>query len=240
MRMCAVLLVAATMALVVAARAQPSQDPRLCWSSTDVSREQRIASCTAVIKAGHERPQNLAKAFSNRGNAYLGLRDYDRAIADYGRAIEIDPQHAAAFYGRGNAYQRKGRYDRAIKDYDRAIEIVPSNAAAFLGRGLAYQDKARYDFDAYLNEGQYETLAIRDYDKAIRLNPKNAAAFNNRGNAYVSKRMYDRAIQDYDESVRLNPNSALYFKNRGDAFRIIGQIPKRHRGLSQGAFAKNR
>ena len=99
----------------------------------------------------------------------------------------------------------------------------PSNAAAFLGRGLAYQDKARYDVDAYLNEGQYETLAIRDYDKAIRLNPKNAAAFNNRGNAYVSKRMYDRAVQDYDESVRLNPDSALYFKNRGDAFRKIGQ-----------------
>jgi tetratricopeptide (TPR) repeat protein len=219
---CAV-LVAATMTLVATARTEASEEPRLCWGSTDVSHEQRLAGCTAVIKAGHESAQNLAKAFNNRGNAYLGLRDYERAIADYGRAIEIDPQHAPAFYGRGNAYQRKGRYDRAIKDYDRAIEIVPSNAAAFFGRGRAYQDKARYDFDAYLNEGQYETLAIRDYDKAIRLNPKNAAAFNNRGNAYVSKRMYDRALQDYDEAIRLKPDSALYFKNRGDAFRKIGQ-----------------
>lgn len=228
---CAALL-AATMALVMVAHAQQSENQRLCWDTTGVSREQKLASCTALIKERFERPrdafnnQYFALAFSIRGNVYLDLRDYDRAIADYGQAIELDPRNPGYFYRRGNAHRQKGQYDRAIQDYDRAIEIRPDNAAAFFGRGLAYQDKARWDFEAYLNEGQNETLAIRDYDEAIRLEPKNAAAFNNRGNAYVSKRMYDRAMQDYDEALRLDPNSALYFKNRGDAFRIIGQYQR--------------
>src|SRR5262245_17205482 len=113
--MCVALL-AATMAQVMAARAQQSEDQRLCRASTGVSREQRLKSCTAVIKARLERPkdhfnnQNLATAYNNRGNVYLGLRDYDRAIADYDRAVELDPHYPGAFYRRGDAYRRKGRY----------------------------------------------------------------------------------------------------------------------------------
>src|SRR5215467_10376492 len=171
-------LMAAAMAPVVAAYAQQSEDQRLCSASSGVSLEQKLASCTALINAGHETPQNLAASFNNRGFVHLTLKDYDRAIADYDRAIAINPANAVVFYNRGVAYRNKGRYDRAIADYDRAIGIMPNYAAAFFGRGLAYQEKAQWDFDAYLHEGQYEDLAIRDYDEAIRLNPKNAAAFN--------------------------------------------------------------
>ena len=200
------------------ARAQPSEDRRLCLAGADVSREQRLDSCTAVIKAGLEMPHNLAIAFNNRGNVHVNLKDYDRAVADYDRAIELNPKYAVAFNNRGFAYRSKGRYDRAIQDYDRAIEISPSYALAFFGRGLAFQDKAQWDFDAYLNEGRYEDLAIRDYDEAIRLNPKNAAAFNNRGNAYVSKRMYDRAIAGLRRGAPAQSRQRLVSQEPGQRF----------------------
>jgi tetratricopeptide (TPR) repeat protein len=214
---------AARLYKLAADQGDPFAQARLCSANAGVLPEQKLESCTAVIKAGRETPQNLAIAFNNRGNVYLNLKDYDSAIADFDEAIRLNPKYAFAFNNRGIAHQRKGRYDRAIQDFDRAIEIIPTYAFAFFGRGLAYQDKARWDFDSYLNEGRYEDLAMRDYDETIRLNPKNAGAFNSRGNVYMSKRMYDRAIQDYDEALRLNPNNALYLKNRGNAFRIIGQ-----------------
>jgi hypothetical protein len=72
-----VALMAATMAPVVAARAQQSDDRRLCFAGAGVSPEREIESCTAVIEAGLETPQNLAIAFYNRGNAHLNLKDYD-------------------------------------------------------------------------------------------------------------------------------------------------------------------
>ena len=62
---------------------------RLCGANVGVSPEQKLESCTAVIKAGRETPQNLAIAFNNRGNVHLNLKDYDSAIADFNEAIRI-------------------------------------------------------------------------------------------------------------------------------------------------------
>ena len=66
-----------------------------------------------------------ATAYINRGVAYADKHEYDRAITDYTKAIEIDPRDALAYFNRGNAYRDKGEYDRANADYTRAIEINP-------------------------------------------------------------------------------------------------------------------
>jgi tetratricopeptide (TPR) repeat protein len=51
--------------------------------------------------------------------------DHDQAIAEYPRAIKLNPKHAAAYNNRGVAYAAKGDYDRAIADYNEAIDIDP-------------------------------------------------------------------------------------------------------------------
>ena len=58
-------------------------------------------------------------------DAYSSKGEHDRAIEDYSRAIELDPEYAPAYYNRGNAYSDKGEYDRAIEDLNRAIELDP-------------------------------------------------------------------------------------------------------------------
>ena len=84
--------------------------------------------------------------------------DYDRAIADFDRAIQLKPDDAVAYANRGWAYDDKGDYDRAIADFDRAIQLKPDYADAYAGRGWAY---AKGDYDR----------AIADYDRAIQLKP---------------------------------------------------------------------
>ena len=64
------------------------------------------------------RPTSTAAGLRNKG-------DYDRAIADYDRAIQLKPDYADAYVGRGVAYGEKGDYDRAIADFDRAIQLKP-------------------------------------------------------------------------------------------------------------------
>ncbi len=90
-----------------------------------------------------------------RGNAYYRKGDYDRAIADYTRAIQLKPNDAEAYYNRGNAYADKGDYDRAIADYERAIQLKPDLAEAYYNRGIAYKmrgekEKAIADFKRFL------------------------------------------------------------------------------------------
>ena len=51
--------------------------------------------------------------------------DYERAIADYNRTIEFNPNYAETYYNRGLVYDIKGEINRAIVDYNRAIELNP-------------------------------------------------------------------------------------------------------------------
>ena len=76
-------------------------------------------------------------AYNNRGNAKSDLQDYQGAIADYTKAIEINPQLAPAYYNRGLAKYDLKDYQGAIADYSKAIEINPQYADAYYNRGLA-------------------------------------------------------------------------------------------------------
>jgi tetratricopeptide (TPR) repeat protein len=66
----------------------------------------------------------------HRGNAYLIKDDYDRAIADYNKAIELRPKRAGVYSNRGRAYEKKGDNARAIADYNKLLELDPDIQSA--------------------------------------------------------------------------------------------------------------
>ena len=64
----------------------------------------------------------LAPAFSRRADAYRQQGDIDAAIADFDRAIKIDPRKTENLIGRGLAYLEQRDTDRAIRDFDQVID----------------------------------------------------------------------------------------------------------------------
>ena len=72
----------------------------------------------------------------NRGNAKAELKRYSEAIADYDKAIELDPNFALAYMNRGKAKAELKQYSEAIADYDKAIELDPNFALAYTNRGV--------------------------------------------------------------------------------------------------------
>ena len=60
-----------------------------------------------------------------------------RGIADYDRAIALNPKYASAYGKRGNTFRDLGDFVRAIADYTQAIALDPKYANAYYGRGLA-------------------------------------------------------------------------------------------------------
>ena len=58
-----------------------------------------IAGCTTTTGGGNE--------YRNRGWAYIDQGDYDKAIAEFGEAIRLNPNDANAYRGRGTAYSGK-------------------------------------------------------------------------------------------------------------------------------------
>ena len=128
--------------------------------------------------------QETAEAYLNRGATYSQKGEFDKAISNYNKAIELNPKFAVAYLDRGFTYSKLGEDDRAISDYNKAIEINPRYAMAFNNRGFTYRKKG--DFDR----------AISDYNKAIEINPRYAVAYYNRGRAYYLKGEYDKSWED--------------------------------------------
>ena len=79
-----------------------------------------------------------AEGFNRRGNQYSRNGAYEPAIADYTRALELDPALADAWFNRGCSYYELGLYGQAIADLTRAIEIDPMDDNYYGRRSLAY------------------------------------------------------------------------------------------------------
>jgi tetratricopeptide (TPR) repeat protein len=118
-----------------------------------------------------EHDPNDAVTFYCRGNLKSRLNDYDAAIAEYTKAIELNAGFALAYYDRGIQKYYKNEFEEAIKDFDKSIAIEPA-AITYIGRGtlkLKVNDQAG---------------ALADYNKAIELEPDNALAYGNRAKYY--------------------------------------------------------
>jgi serine/threonine protein kinase len=132
--------------------------------------------------------------YNSRGVSYDDKGEYDKAIADYTKAISIDPNYAIAYNNRAVSYKHKGEYDKAIADFTKAISIDPNDAIAYINRGVSYDDKGEYD------------KAIADFTKAISIMPNYADPYNNRGVSYKNKGEYDKAIADFRKALEIDPN----------------------------------
>jgi lipoprotein NlpI len=147
-------------------------------------------SLSVVLSAGIA--QTSAVDYFNRGVAEKANGDFEGAIADYNRAIELDPKYSAAYSNRGNAKQAKGDLDGAIADCNRAIELDPKDAVAHKNRGVAKKSKG--DLKG----------AIADYTRAIELDPKYSAAYFHRGIAKQAKGDLKGAIDDINGAIERN------------------------------------
>jgi len=188
-----------------------------------------------VHKSPHkERPVNT------RGTIYDAQGQYDKAIADYDKAIELNPKFDAAYSNRGNVYNKEGNFTKALLDYGKALQLNPGLDVAYCNRGEIYFKegdigRAIQDYDkaisldpmlgrAYFNRAAcYVSLgkapqAFSDFNKALEINPDNVEGFNNRANLYAQIGNWAQAILDYSQAIRLAPGLAVIYKNRGGVY----------------------
>jgi len=83
---------------------------------------------------------NSSYAYNYRGNIRWSSKDYIGAIADYTKAIEIDPNFSdgVIYTNRAGTKAHLNDYLGAVADYTKAIEIDPNDAYVYRSRGLAY------------------------------------------------------------------------------------------------------
>lgn len=85
--------------------------------------------------------------------------NYDGALADFEKAISLEPAKAEYIIGRADAKRTAGKYDDAITDYSKVIATDANNAEAMQSRALAHFYKgdmaaAAADFRSHANAGK--------------------------------------------------------------------------------------
>jgi len=175
-------------ALLLSAMGADAAEDACAHGSGDIA----IAACTKDIESGRFRGHTLAIKYNDRGVIWSAMKEYDRALTDYGDAIRVDPRYADAYYNRCVAYNRKQFYDSAVGSCDDAIKLGPDkNALNATGDTRLSPERSKSDYFtqrgiAYHGKQDFEH-AIADYDEAIRLDPNNTAASNNRARAAVAR-----------------------------------------------------
>jgi hypothetical protein len=104
----------------------------------------------------------------NQGVSLYESGKYEEAVAEYTKAIELDPKLAAAYYNRGLAYFKMKQYDSALADFNKTLELNPKSSTAWVGRGISLEGLGKYK------------EALEAYNKALELDPNDQTAKKNK------------------------------------------------------------
>ena len=143
-----------------------------------------------------------AAEYRARGGKFASVREYDKALADFEKAMSLDPKDAGAISARGLVRLQLRQFDLARADFAAAQAIDSRDVAAL--HGLAA---------IAANDGKLAD-AIALYGRAIDIRAGNLFALERRASLYQQTGEYDKALADVDELVKGSPSIAAGHKVR--------------------------
>ena len=148
---------------------------------------------------------------TNRGVRYARHKQYDKAIAEFTKAIKAQPNDTKNYENRAMAYRLGGKPAQALGDLSKIIEMRPKDADAYAAKGQIEVEQKKF------------APAIQDLTKAIELDPKNKSAQRYRAYAYLSKKDWNKAIEDYSKVIKRSPDDIGAYERRAYAYRSLGK-----------------
>jgi tetratricopeptide (TPR) repeat protein len=161
-----------------------------------------------------QNPRSIT-AHHNLGFYHYRNEQYDQAIFEFRKAIELDPDYSSeVYFNLGNIYVRKAQYDEAAKEYQKALEINPQFEQCYINMGNIYTLK-----------GMVED-AIDNYEKAIEISPGYARAHYNLVGLYEKKGLLDEAVRECQKAVELAPWWDKAYFQLGNLYYKKGAYPE--------------
>ncbi len=172
-----------------------------------------VTTTPATASNNQETPEGKAdqsvqdsRSYNKRGLAHINMRNYEQAVIDFAKAIDLEPNYVEPYHNQGIVHLLMDNYGQALFCYDRAIDLAPDFVPAHINRGITHTGLRQYD------------MALADYNQALDLAPHNTFAYYNRANTYLWTEKYDEAISDYSQTLALDDYFVAAYLNRGIAY----------------------
>ena len=215
-----------------------------CYNKLD-NYTSAIADLSKIIELTKDDPG--AETYLRRAQNYAKLKKNDLAIADFNKAITIDPTFTDSYHSRGYFYQfTLQKNEKALEDYNKVIQLDNEYFPAYHNRGIIFMNNGEYekaikDFSKVIdgddlidgevyylrgisnNEMNHFETAIKDFNSAISLSPKNVDAYINRGSSkyYLDQNL--EAIEDFKMAIAIFPKNDLAYFNLGLAHDALSE-----------------
>lgn len=187
-------------------------------------------------------------ALGEKARAELGLKQYDKSIADCSKVIALSPRNGLAYQMRGLAYQGQGKSALAEADFKKAHSLgitAATNLATILKAPEGGYTKTYNELTAAMKanpnaiqpiknraflsmQANQNKQAIEDFTLALTKDSKDAQALQGRAECYFATGEYQKAIDDFDTIIKTNPQKAkTAYSWRA---RCFGKINAKHDG----------
>lgn len=146
---------------------------------------------------------------------------YEKAIAAYSKAIEINPEDSNTYNNRSMAHFFNGNYDEASSDILKAIEYAKDSKYALDKLVLLGNLAAMY----MMNEETDKWMNV--YAMMIELDPEQKSGISYyiaRGSNYYSMGEYEKVILEMNTGIKSVPSDPFLYTLRGKAYTKIGEL----------------
>lgn len=139
--------------------------------------------------------RNNSLLFYSRGRNFYFLKEYDKALADFNRALELVPQDSDTLKARAWLYHDQGRHHQALVDWNLALKLDAMEPNYLLGRSQT------------LRKLHFYNEALKDLDMGLIYGVDDDRLWNERGHLYLyAFKNPKKAIPDFDRAIELNPS----------------------------------
>jgi Tfp pilus assembly protein PilF len=152
------------------------------------------------------------KIWSNLGNLYGLMKEFDKSLNAYSKAIEYNPANSSTYLNRAITFSMMGKYAQSLPDFDKSIELEPNVALTYKNRAYTRMQLGQYD------------QSIADYDKAIQLYPYDTLSYLNRGISKFNAKKFPEALEDFKTFISKSPNNAQAYFNASISAKNINQF----------------
>src|SRR5664279_5640870 len=206
-------------------------------------------------------PEKAKKKYLESGMSYVDKKQYDAALIQFKKAIQVDPKYAEAHYQLGLVYLHLQRGQDAVNELKMASNMDPKNPKPRLELGNLMWAQGRFNpkffkdaeeqarkileedpnnADAYALLGtslfaeREPDQAMEAYNKVIELKPNDSAAYLNRAVLYASMKRDADAEADFRKAIALNPKNLEAYSNLSRFYQYKQQLPQAEAVLQEG------
>lgn len=165
-------------------------------------------ACAKAVESGNAG----AEGHICLGTVANGTGQYESAVGEFQKAVQLDPTSDQAYTGLASAEKHLNKLDEAERTYQQVIHLRPQYAGGYLELGAFY-----------LQQQQAEK-AIDMFSRAVAVAPDSYRGYSHLGAAYCYQAKYAEAIQPLRQSIAIRPTYDAY-TNLGTAYLRLRRFP---------------